>query len=119
MNSALGIAVVFDFITLIAVETGLEIVVVDVDVDVVGMVDFVDVFVVIGYWLFDVGIVVVVEGDSVKDIVHVQHPQLVIGITIVLTIVYITTTHLTQSKLQLYLMHQHRLGVLTAQRKLV
>ena len=36
---------------------------VDVDVDVVGMVDFVDVFVVIGYWLFDVGIVVVVEGD--------------------------------------------------------
>ena len=64
MNSALGIAVVFNFITLIAVETGLEIFVVDVDVDVVGMVDFVDVFVVIGYWLFDVGIVdVVVEGD--------------------------------------------------------
>ena len=64
MNNALGIAVVFDFITLIAVETGLEIFVVDVDVDVVGMVDFVDVFVVIGYWLFDVGIVdVVIEGD--------------------------------------------------------
>ena len=42
---------------LIAVETGLEIFVVGTDVDVVGMVDFVDVFVVIGYWLFDVGIV--------------------------------------------------------------
>ena len=51
MNNALGIAVVFDFITLIAVVTGLE-----VFVDVVGIVDFVDVFVVIGYWLFDVGI---------------------------------------------------------------
>ena len=63
MNSALGIAVVFDFITLIAVVTGLEIFVVGADV--VGIVDSVgDVFVifaetvVIGYWLFVVGITV-------------------------------------------------------------
>ena len=53
MNNALGIAVVFDFITLIAVETGLEIFVVGID------------NVVIGYWLFDVGIVVVVEDKEV------------------------------------------------------
>ena len=52
MNNALGIAVVFDFITLIAVETRLE-----VFVDVVGMVDSVCTVFVIGYWLFDVGIV--------------------------------------------------------------
>ena len=41
---------------------GLEIFVVGTDVDVVGIVDSVDVLLVIGYWLFDVGIVVV-EGD--------------------------------------------------------
>ena len=64
MNSALGIAVVFDFITLIAVETGLEIFVVGTDVDVVGIVDSVDVLLVIGYWLFDVGFVV--ENDVIK-----------------------------------------------------
>lgn len=66
MNNALGIAVVFDFITLIAVETGLEIFVVDADV--VDTETGLEIFVVgidnvvIGYWLFDVGIVVV-EGD--------------------------------------------------------
>ena len=56
MNSALGIVVVFDFITLIAVERGLEIF-----VDVVGMVDSVCTVFVIGYWLFDVGIVGMVD----------------------------------------------------------
>ena len=75
MNNALGIEVVFDFITLIAVETGLEVFVVDVDVDVVGMVDFVDevfvifaVTVVIGYWLFDVGITVYQELLSISNL---------------------------------------------------
>ena len=68
MNSALGIAVVFDFITLIAVETGLEIFVVGADVGdaeteleifVVGIDN-----VVIGYLLFDVGIVDVVVEEN-------------------------------------------------------
>ena len=60
MNNALGIAVVFDFITLIAVETGLETVVDVADMgDSVGIVFVIfDVFAVIGYWLFDVGIIV-------------------------------------------------------------
>ena len=88
MNSALGIAVVFDFITLIAVETWLEIFVVDVDVDVVGMVDFVGIVFVIfdetvvdGYWLFDVGIIneVIFIGFVVVDEV------VIIGIVLVLS----------------------------------
>ena len=61
MNNALGIAVVFDFITLIAVETGLEIFVNGADVDVIGMIVSVGTVVVIGYWLFDV---IIAKGDK-------------------------------------------------------
>ena len=72
MNNTLGIEVVFDFITLIAVETGLE-----VFVDVVGMVDSVEVFLVIGYWLFDVGIgldikIFDIEGEELILFVDVE-----------------------------------------------
>ena len=82
MNSALGIAVVFDFITLIAVETGLEIF-----VDVVGIVDSVFTVFVIGYWLFDVGIVdeVVFTGFVVVDeVVIIGIVDVLSGVTLAL-----------------------------------
>ena len=82
MNSALGIEVVFDFITLIAVETGLEIF-----VDVVGIVDSVFTVFVIGYWLFDVGIVdeVVFTGFVVVDeVVIIGIVDVLSGVTLAL-----------------------------------
>ena len=82
MNSALGIVVVFDFITLIAVERGLEIF-----VDVVGMVDSVCTVFVIGYWLFDVGIVdeVVFTGLVVVDeVVIIGIVDVLSGVTLAL-----------------------------------
>ena len=82
MNSALGIVVVFDFITLIAVETGLEIF-----VDVVGIVDSVFTVFVIGYWLFDVGIVdeVVFTGFVVVDeVVIIGIVDVLSGVTLAL-----------------------------------
>ena len=82
MNNALGIEVVFDFITLIAVETGLE-----VFVDVVGIVDSVFTVFVIGYWLFDVGIVdeVVFTGFVVVDeVVIIGIVDVLSGVTLAL-----------------------------------
>ena len=91
MNSALGIAVVFDFITLIAVETGLEIFVVGADVGdaeteleifVVGIDN-----VVIGYWLFDVGIVdevVFTELVVVDEVVIIGIVDVLSGVTLAL-----------------------------------